>query len=360
VVTVMFKKYSPLLDGKEITIVPYEEKYFDSYAELVQKYFGKNCFQANRKFIEWLYESPHQKASDFCIAITEQNKVVGFGNKMRLTWSVNGELIPVATGHNLLVAAEHRTGIGIKIIYTHLMTEKYVLVLASTPPLSNLHGKLGQQIPTCWYRKVICPIKGAAIKLGRKLNIYNKNNIELNKNIENNFSTDTYGISLRPDDDTINSIIQILNNKNEIGAFPFWNYGEFYWRFFHEKGPKHVLIYNKIKDTYKDFLIISLGIHKDFNLARIVEMSATSSQSLHALLSWGETVLKKLNAHVLSIVCGDERLNGMLQECGWTPQKNSPNSFFLTKNRRKTIESFSFNGSAGDFGFESSLTKIRS
>ena len=59
-------------------------------------------------------------------------------------------------------------------------------------------------------------------------------------------------------------------------------------------GPRHLLIYNELGFSLKDFLILSLGPKKGVTVGRVIEVVASSPDSLKKLMSIAESIIKYL------------------------------------------------------------------
>jgi len=81
-------------------------------------------------------------------------------------------------------------------------------------------------------------------------------------------------------------------------------------------------------------------------------MDASSKNHLKGMLQKTERLLKRAGGHVLLIFCANSKLNGMLQQSGYKPIKNPPETFFYHKRRKEIFSNPCLNGSAGDLGFE--------
>lgn len=335
----------------------FKEKYYKPYHEFASREWGNLCYQSSLNYIHWLYkENP-------CGGILENDFLLGINNgsviacihKMRLSWNLHGEIKTVPALHNLMVSEEFRHGLGFTFLMRSVMGEDHALIPGVGPFLAEAYRKLKyQHVNSCWYRKILTPVKGGMI-LGLKKIInyqvpgryFSSTDVSGKKN-----SSSSIQLSFDPPDEIIGALLSILNQKPGDQVFPHWSVEQFKWRFFHPLGPRHLLIYCPSQDQIKDFIILSLGPRNGLNVGRIVEMDTSSKNRLKSMLQEAEKVLKRFGGHVLLIFSSNSRLNEMLRQLSYKPIKNPPETFFYHKRRKEIFDNPCLNGSAGDLGFE--------
>ena len=342
----------------EIQFDFFQRKYLRPYTEFAEESWGKSCYQSSEKYLNWLYkENPCGNSSeeDFILGLAE-GKVVGCIHKMRWVWKNKDQIEFIPNIHNLMVSEKYRKGwFGIKLLKQSLLGENHALIPGVPKNQGSLYRFLKcQQVTSCWYRKILTPIKGALCLSLKKLLNYDAPNsfFTLSQFQNKKFQDDPVQVTLEPDELTIQKIVSQLNKKPSETLSAYWTLEQFKWRFFHPLGPKHLLIYKDSEHTLEDFLILSLGPRRGLNVARVVEFEASSSQVLKHLMQVAERVIKIFGGHVLLVFCASQRLNEKLQELNLKLIKNSPNTYFAHKNSDVLFHSVAFTGSAGDFGFE--------
>lgn len=338
-----------------VEFLPFKEIHSTPYQEFARREWGAHCYQSSLNYINWLYkENPcgGKLENDFQLGLNA-GSIIACMHKMRLNWSVHGEIKTIPALHNLIVSEEFRHGLGFTFLMRSVMGEDHALIPGVAPFLSEAYKKLKyQQVNTCWYRKVLTPIRGGLILGLKKLFDYN---IEPRYFSASDFSekqNTLIQLTCDPSEEVMASIVSQLNQKPSDDVFPHWSVDQLKWRFFHPMGPRHVLIYLPSKDQVKDFVILSLGPRNGLNVGRVIEMEASSKDNLKSMLQETERVLKKFGGHVLLMFSSSSRLNGMLKEVGYQPIKNPPETFFYHKKRRELFNNPTLNGSAGDQGFE--------
>jgi hypothetical protein len=334
---------------------PYGEIFCNPYQEFANREWGDRCYQSSLNYIDWLYkENPcgGTLENDFLLGL-HNGSVVACIHKMRLNWSVHGEIKTIPALHNLMVTEKFRHGLGFAFLMRSVMGEDHALIPGVAHYLAEAYRKLKyQQVNTCWYRKVLTPIKGGLLLGLKKFFDYNGKARYFSSSDLSGMQNDSFRLSLDPSEEIVGSLVSLLNQQPGDRVFPHWSVEQFKWRFFHPLGPRHLLIYRPSRDGIKDFIIVSLGPRNGLNVGRIVEMETSSEDHLKTLLQEAERVLKKFGGHLLLIFSSDARLNGMLQQLAYQPIKNSPETFFYHKKRKELFNIPTLNGSAGDLGFE--------
>ena len=69
----------------EYVIIEFKESLIDSYNKFVLKNFGRNSYQSNSEYINWLYfKNPYGRGySDFLLVLDKSKNVVGCVHKIR-------------------------------------------------------------------------------------------------------------------------------------------------------------------------------------------------------------------------------------------------------------------------------------
>jgi hypothetical protein len=334
-------------------IVPFREEHFARYQAFSRRSYGDDAYQATRNYVDWLYRenpSPNKSDSDFLLAITPDQQVVGCVHKMRLPWRVGERDVEIPALHNIVVGEQHRTGTGFMLILKIHANHEHALIPGVQAPLNEVFIKLKYQpVSANWYRKLVRPV-AAAVRLARgRMGMPSRETRYFDEaTIAATHLPNGIRATRSPDAALLTQLASSVNQRSAgAQARPHWDAKWLAWRFFHPRGPRHCLVY---RDS--DFLIFSLGPRHGMNAARLIEASAASAQSLKALLSAGEPVLKRSGAHVLMTVCADAQLNDMLSKLGWTAQRDHIDTYFYHRTRTDQFTTYQFHGSAGDFGFE--------
>ena len=342
-----------------VELEPYRKKYLKTYVKFAQEGWGGHCHQSSENYINWLYkENPCATSSKegFTLALFE-GKIIGCIHKMQLMWRVKKQIESIPAIHNLIVAENHRRkGCGILLLKDSFAGENHALVPGVIKGQENIYKFLKcQKINSLWYRKILTPLRGTYYLAKKRLFNYNappafftSDNFHKIRNLSSHVK-----VTIQPNDDLIEKVISLLNKESPEMISMHWDMGRFKWRFFHPLGPRHLLIYKESENEIKDFLILSLGPKKGLNIARIIEVEASSLETLDLLMKMAEKATKLIGGHLLLNFSTSPRLTDLLAKLKYKLIKSSPDTFFYHKNKKAIFHSSSFNGSAGDFGFES-------
>lgn len=336
-------------------LIPFEHGHLKSYQNFAERQFGAGCYQAKADYLQWLYlERPSSMDHrDFTIAVTDADEVVGCIHKMRLPWSSGGEITDVPAVHNLVVDERHRHGMGLKLILASVAGEEHALMPGVARNTTELFQKLKyQRVAPRWYRKVLRPLHGAAIYAARKCLNRDFRRRQLETADRGRPELPGLEVSAMPDAALLERLSESMNAMGCSVWSPHWTADLVRWRFFHPRGPRHLLVYKLGHGPLDTFAVISLGIRHHLNLGRILALRSRSTAELQRLMAGVERILRWREGHLLQFICGDDAINAMLQGAGWTPMDRQPDTFLYHRNRKEPFAGTSFFGGAGDYGFE--------
>ena len=298
--------------------VPFEDSFFENYQKFTWKHFGELSYQAKKNYIHWLYqENPLSlKKEDFLLGISEsQNHVVGCIHKMRLPWNYQKNLIDVPALHNLMVDENYRHGIGFMLVMASVANEQHALMPGVGQPFIEFYQRLKyQKVTASWYIKLLKPFQGGFFYTSNKFFNYSSKARYFDRSKHNHSRSINFSTTTSPDNTMLEQIAGAINLKDPKLISPWWNAEQLKWRFFHPFGPKHILIYERFTETIKNFAILSLGPHRGINIARILVLNSSSSESLKQLIGSIKTVGKKNGGHMVQFVCADKETNNRLTE----------------------------------------------
>jgi hypothetical protein len=323
------------------------DEHFCSYEKFAKKMFGASSYQAKKSYLEWLSE--HGRS---VIAMNKcGNMVVGCGHTWVESWDVFGDIEPVDVGHNLMVLPDFRNGVGAELVLAVFNKSRCYFILGVAGKLAQAYARLGM-VPICTfhYRKIFRPVIGAIKFIGSRLF-----NIEFGDRFFI-FPASFNGVYfvLSPAPGLINDLVKIANSNSSGVISQHWDVDFFRWRFFHSKGPRHLLIYLGAKNKPTDFLVLSLGRCKGLSTMRIILSVAHSADSLRQLMSAAKVVAKNSKVDVLLSMHADQELAKFYAAIGWKPIKNPSAATYVYLPRRKHENcKFSFSAAAGDCGLES-------
>ena len=343
-------------------IVPFETQHWDPYARFAQIQFGRNAYQTKRGYLDWLYEENPSVKNGYAgcsIAVLETGEVVGCVHKMYQKWNCDGQSVTLPAIHNLAVRDDYRTGLGSLLLLSSLHGEELAFIPGVAQDQTAIYERLKfHRLPARWYRTPVRPIQGAFRLLQanwKKDFVRPAVNLErvagwFNQNSDRRLLSETF-----PSDTTLREMIETLALiPNTPNPFPLWDLSGFRWRFFHPKGPRHLLITYRSR-TGLQFIILSLGPHRGAVVTRVISIHTQDIESTTLLLQAARTVAKKVGDFLLSY-CADTRKEEFLREAGWRTSGRQPSSYLFSKRKLSIGPNWQVGGESGDFGFEAILT----
>lgn len=337
----------------------WEPDHAEAYRRFARRTFGPGSYQARDAYLRWLYDhrpggGPERKG--FLLAVTGTGEVVGCIHKMPLPWTVDGRDVVIPAAHNLMVAPEHRSGLGLALIMACFDGEDHVLIPGATKQAAAIYDRLGcQQVEGSYYRKVIRPLSGGLALAGSRLGTGGARPRRFPREAPSSQgSRDRTGlrVSHAPTGDLLAALSDGMNAAACGEARPRWNPELVRWRFFHAAGPRHVLVHVEGEAPLRSFAIASLGPRRGLNVGRILGAGADTAEALASVLEATQRSIARAGGHVLIFYCGDERLDGLFQACGWTPRPDPPGTYFHHRRDLQPFKGYSVMGGAADYGFE--------
>jgi hypothetical protein len=348
---------------EEVRLEAYQDSMFEAYAEFALRQFGRGAYQATRRYLGWLYDDnpvgrPDGKRQDF-IVCRQGEQVVGCIHKMRLRWRVKDEALEIPVLHNWMVAPEHRHGMGSLLLTAAFRGEAHALIPASEGELVDMYRRLRcEEVPLSSYRRFLSPVRGGIrylIAQGGKNHLFGPFRYqEVAREVTRRKDSEV-GVAVEPSPQTIEILAAAANRPGGDGAVrPDWTGGSFHWRFFHPRGPRHLLLQHV--DDPGSFLILGAGDHRGLVVGRIIEVVCPDFDRFRALVEKAQEVLRALGAHVMLVYSADDWLNEMLARYGLRPLGDTHPAFFFHASSRARFGTVALHGSAIDYGFEALLS----
>lgn len=345
--------------GSNARIEPFNfDRDLDGYRAFAKLQFGEMSFQAQERFLCWLYAENMLNSKGYqslLIGRTREGEIVGCIHKMRLNWIVDGKETSVPATHNLMVSESHRTGLGIMLQMASWQNERFVLIPGVVGPLSHALAKLRcLELDGQWYRRILSPVRGA-LRLAAHVLLKRPATpryFPISDTVLSALARKRkLSFSLAPNDRLLEAIASSLNaSYGSATAHPVWRLNDARWRFFHPLAPRHILIHAENSTSVLDFLIVSLGPRRGLNVGRIIAGNATSDDAAHRLAGFASSVVRTAGDVMLAF-SANAGFNHSLRSCGWSTMRTHPRTFLHAKDPI-VLESISFSGEAGDFGFE--------
>lgn len=319
-------------------ITPYSPKFNEAYFNFAKKAWGKNSYQSTPSYIKWLYyENPslHKKEKDFLLIVTKNKNVVGCIHKLRMSWISEGVHIEIPAVHNLYVDEQYRGSHALPLMLESFNDDEQVLIPGAIPPVSTIYEKLKSQVVYIQhYRKILRPINGIIQKITK---------------IKKNAVLPYYV----PSEKILNCIIKTVAKRAALqGISVDWNVELLRWRFFHDLGPRHFMVYRELPNDEIDFMIVSLGPRRGLNVARIIECSIQNEKNAYLLTTEAEVIAKEQGAHVFFAYGFDKDGEYLMNMRRWRKIDNSSKTYFYHKNKNNCFARHYISMSCTDFGFE--------
>ncbi len=342
--------------SNKIKLIPFAEKFKADYRNFAKRNWGKDCYQASDKYLQWLYQQNPCGASveDFLIAINNHQEVVGSIHKLNIPWLINGEKIIIPAIHNLLVEQKYRTGNGLFLITASLKGADNIFIPGVNPPLSDAYRMLrSQELAIQQYRKVIRPFTGSTKLLCHKIFNIANSKVNLNGKILN-IQTNSFKFTFAPDEYLIKRAVAAIKQRDSKYQQKIaWDLELFKWRFFAKNGPQHLMIYDDSKDKI-DFALISIGYRKGLTIARLIENSCSAPQDFKQLFNSIQNILKKLKVDLLISYNIENNLQQLLPQVGLKPvSAQKTQSYIYHRDRNNLFQDIYLSVAAGDYGLES-------
>ncbi len=326
-------------------ISPYLDQDFDEYSIFAKKEFGGNPQQSSKNYIQWLYkDNPYARDDyeNFLVAKDEKKQIIGFIHKTILPWKIDGKKVMIATLHDLMMSPDYRDGSGVIVLMRSFKNEFACIVPGAVGDLRLGYLRLGhKEIQSYWFRRILNPLKLLQTLVTSKLGL-NAHYSWLKSNFTTQYKELTATSS--PSTEQLIQLAGKLKEQDECEPYLDWNVELLKWRYFSERGPKHLLI----EDTNNNFSIISFGLRHGVPVARILEISNKCSPTF---LKNVLTLSRKVGACMIMGYSTKKSYKVALAQIDWQPLINSPSSILINKNK-KIQPGFSFSAAATDMGFE--------
>jgi hypothetical protein len=347
---------------ESLRLEPYDDAMFDAYASFARSQYGAHAYQATRRYLGWLYdENPASSKGRADFILCRQGRtVVGCIHKLRLRWRAKGETVEIPTLHNWMMAPEHRKGVGTLLLTGACRGESHALIPGAAGDLAAIYRQLRfEELPLSWYRRVLTPIRGGIrylVTRGGKLRLFSPFRYDHWDGAPNG-AHDEIIVEADPRPEVIETLAATARGGEDEAVRPEWTAESFRWRFFHPRGPRHLLL--RHAGDPRSFLVLGAGDHRGLVAGRVVDVFYSSFEAFRALLRRAQSVLRRLGAHVMVIYSGDRRLDEMLSRVGLRPDSTRQAAFFFHGSPRQRFGTVGFRGSAIDFGLEAILTGRR-
>ncbi|MCB0808002.1 MAG: hypothetical protein KDB96_01880 [Flavobacteriales bacterium] len=313
--------------------------------------YGADAHQAHEGTLEWMYEACPlvPEGLDALIAAQdEEGHVVGLVNRLYLNWSLEGSIVTMPSIGDLAVSPTHRAGgLGLRLAMAAVRGADHAFVNGSNPNSSPLFRGLRYQelVGAAWYRTILRPVR-AGVRLGM-----HRLGLRPGARIPSPGTVDGYQCTGSPGGSELDALAALLNDHS-APVKPWWDRSLLTWRFFHPKGPRHVLVHDP---GCQAALLLSFGVRRGLRMARPIAYRAQDEDGTRALLQAGMKVSRNMGADVLLAFTFDPAEKRILEDLGARRAPSVPGTFFHHRDRRGNVAMFEqawVQGAASDLGLE--------
>ncbi len=254
----------------------YQYSDYESYATFCEDNFGKNSYQINRSYLEWLYDEP---GSSFLVAVIE-DKIIGIMHNFKAPVAISEEYKMVTVLHDLMVDDKYK-GAGLHLIQNGLKSDEYVVLPGALGRISRAYSRLGSKsFNSFWYRKFQFPrsfFTSSKIK-----NLMKYKDLALKQNL-------LFGHNKEENNDFLD---RALKKYHSINFFS----GYFKWRFSSKNAPLTFYVTDPEGQNTVLFVIGKRGL---LPYARIFYSHSDNQTLLNNILKFIETITSKIGIPVI-------------------------------------------------------------
>jgi len=331
---------------------PFLPEQLGAYLAFAREQFGEHAYQAKPAYLEWLYEeNPEAKAGyeGFLVGTNDQQEVVGCIHKLYQRWHWNGKSVVFPAIHNLAVHPDYRGGLGSLLILSSLRGEEMAFVPGVASDQTPVYERLKfHKLAAHWYRSPVHLARGAFRIARHKVRPGPNREIDLEKTAAQLNRKERKGIQheIFPNDETLKELLASVERRRPA-VYPEWNLKSFRWRFFHPKGPRHLLL----RAGLEDFAILSVGNHRGSVVARLNFVCLGDKPAAEKLLSAARSAARA-SADFLLGYSADPKTNALFEQAGWRTFGSQASSFLYSRLGMPESSDWGVGAEAGDFGFE--------
>lgn len=326
-----------------------------AYLAFARAAYGPYAYQAQARYLRWLYESPGSAGrgyEDAKLAV-EGDVVVGCIHKMRYRVRTGDELAELACPHNLFVNESHRHGAGLALIMESFKDEKHIFLMGVMPPVTAIYEKLRcKPIPAYWHRAILNPLTAlVSYPLSRVAPRHAEAVVERVVDLACLLGrVGSCRVSRAEDTANARASLAELKRVSGAGTSTAWDDAAITHRFLHPDAPRH-LIFEVTRARHHGVAVVSVGIRRGLVAARIVECAASSQDFTARVVCAVRRLMRVAGANVLLGYTTSEASHRAFEGAGFGAQRVSPSSLALSRRGAMPIP-IELGGGAGDFGFE--------
>ncbi len=301
-----------------------------SYIKFCKRNFGKNSYQSNLDFIDWLLKYNNNR---FFIMLND-NTVVGCIHLFKGFFLYGENIIESGVIHDLMVDKNFRnSGGGLRLIQHGIKSNDFTILSGSVGKLSQAYKRMCPiQMKSYWYKKIMFP---KSIFLNRKISNLDKYRKMADDNGFKILCNDT-------GDDFIKTHSFEKYNLNEQTKIFF------HWRFLEKGAPKTFIISDFKNNNSVMFVFAKKGL---IPYLRIFDIHKEEDTVILDILKLIEKIAVSTG---ITVVLYTVLNYNLVEHLGYKKYDPMPSSYIYVKNRKKIDqEIISMPGYCSDLGFDS-------
>lgn len=340
-------------------IEPKEEA---AYLEFARAAWGNKSLQADQSFLAWLYkENPNTRGMERdLLVLVDGNKIVGAFHRMRIPWRIDGKRLIVPSVHDLFVSSSHRTvrgeqclvPPGVQVMLAALERETHVALFGLGEVADKIYERMrNPAVRVFWLEKIRSRANAATQMVASRLGLSVRSGRQISRRITR---TSDFEV-LRIVDPTPDELVEALTITPRAQTHPDWDLASYQWRFFHELGPRNILLLARRNRTLSGRAVVSVGLKNGVSVARVVELVFQDAQCLDALSQEIEETISSMGVPVCLAVTSSSDVAECLRRTGWDFRKKAIGARWFTQRGEIRPEGFWICGGAWDYGCDARI-----
>ena len=343
-----------------------EPKEEAAYLEFARAAWGNNSVQVDQSFLAWLYkENPNTRGIERdLLVLVDRNKIVGAFHRMRIPWRIDSKRLIVPSVHDLFVRSSHRTvrgeqclvPPGVQVMLAALESETHVALFGLGEVADKIYERMrNPAVRVFWLEKIRSRANAATQMVASRLGWSVRSSRQINRGITKTHDFEVLRI-VGPSHD---ELIEALTITPAARTYPDWDLASYRWRFFHELGPRNILLLARRNRTLSGRAVVSIGLKNGVVVARVVELVFQDAECLDALLEGIEETFNDMGVPVCLAVTSSREATERLQRAGWDFRKKAIGARWFTQRGEIRPEAFWISGGAWDYGCDARIENLR-
>jgi hypothetical protein len=344
-------------------LTPNEEA---AYLEFARAAWGNNSVQADQSFLAWLYkENPNTLGMERdLLALVDGNKIVGAFHRMRVPWRIDSKRLIVPSVHDLFVRSSHRTikgeqclvPPGVQVMLAVLERETHVALFGLGEVADKIYERMrNPAVRVFWLEKIRSRANAATQMVASRLGW----SVRIGRQIKRRITKASDFEVLRILGPTHDELVEALTITPGAPTYPDWDLASYRWRFFHELGPRNILLLARRNRMPSGRAVVSIGLKNGVVVARVVELVFQDAECLDALSQEIEKTFNDMRVPVCLAVTSSPEVAERFRKAGWDFRKKAIGARWFTQRGEIRPEGFWICGGAWDYGCDARIENLR-